>query len=106
MTVPGIEIVLDAKDPLVESLSLITMLPILPMFPMFPMLPALVSGTVLRLRRRAADPRFGLTVGITAAVCSPPGAVLARLVEPQVRTCLFAARRTAPRSDATVGTGA
>jgi len=77
--VPGLEVVLGAGDLLAKGTSLLTMVP------------TSVSGTVANLRRRAVDLRVGLTVGITAAVCSPGGAVLARLVDPQVGTWLFAA---------------
>jgi len=102
--VPGLEVVLGAGDLLAKGTSLLTMVP------------TSVSGTVANLRRRAVDLRVGLTVGITAAVCSPGGAVLARLVEPQVGTWLFAAflvvvavivlsrgRRRAPQNDASEG---
>jgi len=102
--VPGLEVVLGAGDLLAKGTSLLTMVP------------TSVSGTVANLRRRAVDLRVGLTVGITAAVCSPGGAVLARLVEPQVGTWLFAAflvvvavivlsrgRRRAPQNDASDG---
>jgi len=77
--VPGLEVVLGAGDLLAKGTSLLTMVP------------TSVSGTVANLRRRAVDLRVGLTVGITAAVCSPGGAVLARLVDPQVGTWMFAA---------------
>ena len=77
--VPGLEVVLGAGDLLAKGTSLLTMVP------------TSVSGTVANLRRRAVDLRVGLTVGTTAAVCSPGGAVLARLVDPQVGTWLFAA---------------
>jgi len=102
--VPGLEVVLGAGDLLAKGTSLLTMVP------------TSVSGTVANLRRRAVDLRVGLTVGITAAVCSPGGAVLARLVDPQVGTWLFAAflvvvavivlsrgRRRAPQNDASEG---
>ncbi|WP_395819332.1 sulfite exporter TauE/SafE family protein [Curtobacterium flaccumfaciens] len=102
--VPGLEVVLGAGDLLAKGTSLLTMVP------------TSVSGTVANLRRRAVDLRVGLTVGITAAVCSPGGAVLARLVDPQVGTWLFAAflvvvavivlsrgRRRAPQNDASDG---
>jgi uncharacterized membrane protein YfcA len=102
--VPGLEVVLGAGDLLAKGTSLLTMVP------------TSVSGTVANLRRRAVDLRVGLAVGITAAVCSPGGAVLARLVEPQVGTWLFAAflvvvavivlsrgRRRAPQNDASDG---
>lgn len=102
--VPGLEVVLGAGDLLAKGTSLLTMVP------------TSVSGTVANLRRRAVDVRVGLTVGITAAVCSPGGAWLARLVDPQVGTWLFAAflvvvavivlrrgRRTARRVEATAG---
>lgn len=102
--VPGLEVVLGAGDLLAKGTSLLTMVP------------TSVSGTVANLRRRAVDLRVGLTVGITAAVCSPGGAVLARLVDPQVGTWLFAAflvvvavivlsrgRRKAPQNDASDG---
>lgn len=102
--VPGLEVVLGAGDLLAKGTSLLTMVP------------TSVSGTVANLRRRAVDLRVGLTVGITAAVCSPGGAVLARLVEPQVGTWLFAAflvvvavivlsrgSRRAPQNDASDG---
>jgi len=102
--VPGLEVVLGAGDLLAKGTSLLTMVP------------TSVSGTVANLRRRAVDLRVGLTVGVTAAVCSPGGAVLARLVEPQVGTWLFAAflvvvavivlsrgRRRAPQNDASDG---
>ncbi len=102
--VPGLEVVLGAGDLLAKGTSLLTMVP------------TSVSGTVANLRRRAVDLRVGLTVGITAAVCSPGGAVLARLVDPQVGTWLFAAflvvvavivlsrgRRRAPQDDASGG---
>jgi uncharacterized protein len=77
--VPGLEVALGAGDLLAKGTSLLTMVP------------TSVSGTVANLRRRAVDVRVGLTVGITAAVCSPAGAWLARLVDPQVGTWLFAA---------------
>lgn len=102
--VPGLEVVLGAGDLLAKGTSLLTMVP------------TSVSGTVANLRRRAVDLRVGLTVGITAAVCSPGGAVLARLVDPRVGTWLFAAflvvvavivlsrgRRRAPQNDASDG---
>lgn len=102
--VPGLEVVLGAGDLLAKGTSLLTMVP------------TSLSGTVANLRRRAVDLRVGLTVGITAAVCSPGGAVLARLVDPQVGTSLFAAflvvvavivlsrgRRRAPQNDASDG---
>ena len=102
--VPGLEVVLGAGDLLAKGTSLLTMVP------------TSLSGTVANLRRRAVDLRVGLTVGITAAVCSPGGAVLARLVDPQVGTWLFAAflvvvavivlsrgRRRAPQNDASDG---
>lgn len=102
--VPGLEVVLGAGDLLAKGTSLLTMVP------------TSVSGTVANLRRRAVDLRVGLTVGITAAVCSPGGALLARLVDPQVGTWLFAAflvavavivlshgRRRAPQDDASGG---
>ncbi|MFS0729039.1 sulfite exporter TauE/SafE family protein [Curtobacterium sp. 1P10AnD] len=77
--VPGLEVALGAGDLLAKGTSLLTMVP------------TSVSGTVANLRRRAVDVRVGLTVGVTAAVCSPAGAWLARLVDPQVSTWLFAA---------------
>lgn len=102
--VPGLEVVLGAGDLLAKGTSLLTMVP------------TSLSGTVANLRRRAVDLRVGLTVGITAAVCSPGGAVLARLVDPQVGTWLFAAflvvvavivlsrgRRRAPQNKASDG---
>lgn len=102
--VPGLEVVLGAGDLLAKGTSLLTMVP------------TSVSGTVANLRRRAVELRVGLTVGVTAAVCSPGGAWIARLVDPQVGTWLFAAflvvvavivlrrgRRTAPRNEATDG---
>jgi uncharacterized membrane protein YfcA len=102
--VPGLEVVLGAGDLLAKGTSLLTMVP------------TSVSGTVANLRRRAVDLRVGLTVGITAAVCSPGGAVLARLVDPQAGTWLFAVflvvvavivlsrgRRRAPQNDASDG---
>lgn len=105
--VPGLEVVLGAGDLLAKGTSLLTMVP------------TSVSGTVANLRRRAVDLRVGLTVGITAAVCSPGGAVLARLVDPQVGTWLFAAflvvvavillsrgRRRAPQADVSDGAAA
>ncbi|WP_308162675.1 sulfite exporter TauE/SafE family protein [Curtobacterium flaccumfaciens] len=105
--VPGLEVVLGAGDLLAKGTSLLTMVP------------TSVSGTVANLRRRAVDLRVGLTVGITAAVCSPGGAVLARLVDPQVGTWLFAAflvvvavivlsrgRRREPQADVSDGAAA
>lgn len=102
--VPGLEVVLGAGDLLAKGTSLATMIP------------TSVSGTVANLRRRAVDLRVGLTVGITAAFCSPLGAWIAQLVDPQVGRLMFAAflvvvavivlrrgRRTAARSDATIG---
>lgn len=77
--VPGLEVALGAGDLLAKGTSLLTMVP------------TSVSGTVANLRRRAVDVRVGLTVGVTAAVSSPVGAWLARLVDPRVGTWLFAA---------------
>lgn len=77
--VPGLELALGAGDLLAKGTSLLTMIP------------TAVSGTVANLRRGAVDLRVGLTVGITAAVCSPAGAALARVVDPRVGTWLFAA---------------
>ena len=77
--VPGLEVALGAGDLLAKGTSLLTMVP------------TSVSGTVANLRRRAVDVRVGLTVGTTAAACSPAGAWLARLVDPQVGTWMFAA---------------
>ncbi|MGW8429812.1 sulfite exporter TauE/SafE family protein [Curtobacterium citreum] len=76
--VPGLEVALGAGDLLAKGTSLLTMVP------------TAVSGTVANLRRRAVDLRVGLVVGVTAAVCSPGGAWIARLVDPQVGTWLFA----------------
>ncbi|WP_242090060.1 sulfite exporter TauE/SafE family protein [Curtobacterium sp. DN_7.5] len=102
--VPGLEVALGAGDLLAKGTSLLTMVP------------TSASGTVANLRRRAVDVRVGLLVGVTAAVCSPAGAWLARLVDPQVGTWLFAAflvvvavivlrrgRRTRPVVSATDG---
>lgn len=102
--VPGLEVALGAGDLLAKGTSLLTMVP------------TSVSGTVANLRRRAVDVRVGLTVGVTAAVCSPAGAWLARLVDPQVGRWLFAAflvvvavivlrrgRRSRRAAEATVG---
>jgi hypothetical protein len=102
--VPGLEVVLGAGDLLAKGTSLLTMVP------------TSVSGTVANLRRRAVDLRAGLTVGVAAAVCSPAGAWIARLVDPQVGTWLFAGflvavavivlvrgRRRAPRAEAAAG---
>lgn len=77
--VPGMELALGAGDLLAKGTSLLTMVP------------TSVSGTVANLRRGAVDLRVGLTVGITAAICSPGGAALARIVDPRVGTWLFAA---------------
>lgn len=102
--VPGLEVALGAGDLLAKGTSLLTMVP------------TSVSGTVANLRRRAVDVRVGLIVGVTAAVCSPVGAWLARLVDPRVGTWLFAAflvavavivlrrgRRSRRTAEATVG---
>jgi uncharacterized membrane protein YfcA len=103
--VPGMELVLGAGDLLAKGTSLLTMVP------------TAVSGTIANLRRGAVDLRVGLTVGITAAICSPGGAAIANVVDPQVGTWLFAAflvvvavivvRRglRAARSDAEPGPG-
>jgi hypothetical protein len=77
--VPGLEVVLGAGDLLAKGTSLLTMIP------------TSVSGTVANLRRGAVDVRVGLTVGITAAVASPFGALVARALDPQVGTWMFAA---------------
>lgn len=77
--VPGLEVALGAGDLLAKGTSLLTMVP------------TTISGTVANFRRRAVDLRVGLTVGITAAVCSPVGAGIARLVDPRVGTWMFAA---------------
>lgn len=77
--VPGLELVLGAGDLLAKGTSLLTMIP------------TSVSGTIANLRRGSVDLRIGLTVGITAAVVSPFGAVLARAVDPRVGSWLFAA---------------
>jgi uncharacterized membrane protein YfcA len=100
--VPGLEVVLGAGDLLAKGTSLLTMVP------------TSVSGTVANLRRRAVELRAGLAIGVTAAICSPGGAWIARLIDPQVGTWLFAAflvvvavivlrrgRRDAPRNEAT-----
>lgn len=79
VTVPGLEVVLGAGDLLAKGTSLLTTVP------------AAVAGTVAKLRCRAVDVRVGLTVGTTAAVCSPVGAWVARLVDPRVGTGMFAA---------------
>jgi uncharacterized protein len=77
--VPGLEVVLGAGDLLAKGTSLLTMVP------------TSVSGTVANLRRGKVDLRVGLTVGVTAAVCSPGGAAIARVIAPEVGTVLFAA---------------
>ncbi|MFJ3385522.1 MULTISPECIES: sulfite exporter TauE/SafE family protein [unclassified Curtobacterium] len=77
--VPGMELALGAGDLLAKGTSLLTMVP------------TAVSGTVANLRNGAVDLRVGLTVGITAAICSPVGALIARAVDPRVATWLFAA---------------
>lgn len=102
--VPGLEVALGAGDLLAKGTSLLTMVP------------TSVSGTVANLRRRAVDLRVGLTVGVTAAICSPVGALVARLLDPRVGTWLFAVflvvvavivlrrgRTTRPRPAATDG---
>ncbi|WP_420366205.1 sulfite exporter TauE/SafE family protein [Curtobacterium sp. L3-7] len=76
--VPGMELALGAGDLLAKGTSLLTMVP------------TSVSGTVANLRRGVVDIRVGLTVGITAAVCSPVGAFIAGVVDPQVGTWMFA----------------
>jgi uncharacterized protein len=76
--VPGMELALGAGDLLAKGTSLLTMVP------------TSVSGTVANLRRGVVDIRVGLTVGITAAVCSPIGAFIAGVVDPQVGTWMFA----------------
>lgn len=76
--VPGMELALGAGDLLAKGTSLLTMVP------------TAVSGTVANLRKGAVDLRVGLTVGITAAICSPVGALVARAVDPRVATWLFA----------------
>jgi len=76
--VPGLEVILGAGDLLAKGTSLLTMVP------------TSVSGTITNLRRGVVDLRVGLTVGITAAVLSPVGAVLARFLDPQVASVLFA----------------
>jgi uncharacterized membrane protein YfcA len=101
--VPGLEVVLGAGDLLAKGTSLLTMVP------------TSISGTMANLRCRAVELRVGLTIGVTAAICSPGGAWIARLINPQVGTWLFAAflvviavivlrrgRRDAPRNEKTV----
>jgi hypothetical protein len=77
--VPGLEVVLGAGDLLAKGTSLLTMVP------------TSVSGTVANLRRGSVDLRVGLTVGVTAAVASPFGTLVARVLDPRVGSWLFAA---------------
>ena len=55
------------------------------------MIPTAVSGTIANLRRRNIDLLAGLTIGLTASVTAPAGALFAAWLPPQVANWVFAA---------------
>jgi len=78
IAVPGLVVLFGAGDLVAKGTSLAVMVP------------TSISGTIGNLRRRLADLRAGLVVGVAATLASFGGVALAFLLPPELSGILFA----------------
>ena len=79
IAVPALVLLFGVSDILAKALSLVAMIP------------AALGGTVGNYRAGLVNVRDGATIGITAAILSPLGVVLAHIVSPEWANALLAA---------------
>lgn len=77
IVIPSMILLLGASDVMAKGTSLLAMVP------------TSMVGTISNARSGLVDLREGLTIGISAAVASYPGVLLAHLISPQVATYAY-----------------